>query len=130
MLSNSPSNQNAFFHSEGPATIAALLMKTPPTSLTVATFQTVQELVELFTRDEHTRADIYKHLIFDFRVWSRPAYSVRVGKGWPGCQDGCEGVSMSVGHIQYISNLVKTSSEWRQAYGVHYIIDVIRVFYR
>lgn len=81
MLSNSPNNQNAFFHSEGPATIAALLMKIPPTSLTVTTFQTVQELVELFTREEHTRADIYKHLIFDFRVWSRPPYSVRVGKG-------------------------------------------------
>ena len=83
MLTNNPNNQNGFFHSEGPATIAALLMKTPPTSLTVSAFQTVQELVELFTtREEHSRMDVYKHLIFDFRVWSRPAYSVRVGKPW------------------------------------------------
>ena len=82
MLSNNSTNLNGFFHSEGPATIAALLMKTSPSLLTVSAFQTVQELVELFTRDDHTHSDLYRHLIFDFRVWSRPAYAVRVGKGW------------------------------------------------
>lgn len=133
MLSNNSNNQNNFFHSEGPATIAALLMKTPSTLLTVSAFQTVQELVELFTREEHTRIDIFKHLIFDFRVWSRPAYSVRVGKGqqsfwWGLSANAC--CVLYLGHIQYISNLVKTSEEWRQIYGVNYIIEVIRGFYR
>lgn len=80
MLCGNQNNQNAFFHSECPATIAALLMKTPPSLLTVSAFQTIQELVELFNREQHTRADIYKHLIFDFRVWSRPAYCVRIGE--------------------------------------------------
>lgn len=37
---------------------------------------------------------------------------------------------MYVGHIQYISNIVRHIEEWRQAYGVHYILDTIRVFYR
>ena len=79
MLSNNKTNQNGFLHYEGPATIAALLLKTPPIMLTVSTFHKIQELVELFSDDEHSRADIYKHLIFDFRVWSRPSYSVRIG---------------------------------------------------
>ncbi len=80
MLTNNQSNQSRFFLSEGPATVAALLIKTPPTLLTVSAFQTVQELVEIFNREEDTRSDIYKHLIFDFRVWARPAYSVRIGE--------------------------------------------------
>lgn len=79
MLSDSPNNQNGFFHSEGPATIAALLMKTPPSLLTVSAFQAVQELVELFNDSENRRLDIYKHLVFDFRVWSKAAYSIRIG---------------------------------------------------
>lgn len=80
MLSNNLTNQNGFLHNEGPATIAAILMKTPPTLFTVSAFQTIQELVELFTQEEHSRAEVYKHLIFDFRVWSRPCYSVRIGE--------------------------------------------------
>ena len=80
MLTNNPNNQSQFFHNEGPSTVAALLMKTPPTLLTVPAFQMVQELVEVFNHDEDTRADIHKHLIFDFRVWSRPAYGVRIGE--------------------------------------------------
>ena len=81
MLTNNSNNQSRFFHGEGPATIAALLMKTPPTLLTVSAFHIVQELVELFNRDDDTRADVHKHLVFDFRVWARPAYSVRIGEG-------------------------------------------------
>ena len=80
MLANNQNNQSRFFHNEGPATVAALLMRTPPTLLTVNSFERVQELVELLNREEETRSDIYKHLIFDFRVWARPAYSVRIGE--------------------------------------------------
>ena len=83
MLSNNLNNQNRLFHSEGLATIAALLMKTTPTLITVSAFQTIQELVELFNQEEHTRAEVYKHLIFDFRIWSRPTYSVRIGECLP-----------------------------------------------
>ncbi len=79
MLSNNVNNRNGFLHSEGPATVAALLMKTPPSLLTVSTFQTIQELVEVFEKEEE-RADLYKNLIFEFRIWSKPSYAVRIGK--------------------------------------------------
>ena len=81
MLANNLSNQNSLFQSEGPATIAALLMKAPPSLLTVSVFKSIKSLVELFEKDEGSRGEVFGHLIFDFRVWSRPAGSVRIGKG-------------------------------------------------
>ncbi len=80
MLTNNVCNQSSLFHSEGPATIAAILMKTPPTLLTVSAFMSIKSLVELFKDEEGSRGEVYGHLIFDFRVWSRPASSVRTGE--------------------------------------------------
>ncbi len=80
MLKSSPINQQVFFLSEGPATIGALLQKVPPSRITVQTLSAVQDLVEHFADVCEHRCLMYKHLLFDFRIWSRPDFSVRSGE--------------------------------------------------
>ena len=45
------------------------------------------------------------------------------------CDDGCS--FPPAGHIQYISTIVKDKmAECRREFGVQFMIDVIRIFYR
>lgn len=45
------------------------------------------------------------------------------------CDDGC--FLPPAGHIQYISTIVKDKmAECRREFGVQFMIDVIRIFYR
>ena len=45
------------------------------------------------------------------------------------CDDGCS--LPPAGHIQYISTIVKDKmAECRREFGVQFMIDVIRIFYR
>lgn len=80
MLKGSPVNQQVFFLSEGPATIGALLLRVPVSRITVLTLSTLQDLVEHFADVCEHRCLMYKHLLFDFRIWSRPDFSVRSGE--------------------------------------------------
>ena len=79
MLDNSPTNQQVFFLSEGPATIGALLQKVPPSCLTVQALTAIQQLTEQFSQHSEQRYGVYKHLLFNFKIWSRPSFSVRIG---------------------------------------------------
>ena len=79
MLDNSPTNQQVFFLSEGPATIGALLQKVPPSCLTVQALTAIQQLTEQFSQHPEQRYGVYKHLLFNFKIWSRPSFSVRIG---------------------------------------------------
>ncbi len=100
MLKGNPINQQVFFLSEGPATIGALLQRVPASRITVQTLSTVQDLVEHFASISEHRCLMYKHLLFDFRIWSRPDFSVRSGKSV--CLSVCVRVcqpSLFVGHI-------------------------------
>lgn len=80
MLNNSPTNQQVFFLSEGPATIGALLQKVPPSCLTVQALTAIQQLTEQFSHNQEQRYSVYKHLLFDFKIWSRPSFTVRIGQ--------------------------------------------------
>ena len=80
MLNNSPTNQQVFFLSEGPATIGALLQKVPPCCLTVQALTAIQQLTEQFTHNPEQRYSVYKRLLFDFKIWSRPSFTVRIGQ--------------------------------------------------
>jgi len=51
-----------------------------PTSLTVQSLNAVQQLVELVSHSPEQRNEVYHYLLFDFRIWSRPEYGVRIGK--------------------------------------------------
>ena len=80
MLDNSPTNQQVFFLSEGPATIGALLQKVPPSCLTVQALTAIQQLTEQFSQHSEQRYSVYKHLLFNFKIWSRPSFTVRIGQ--------------------------------------------------
>ncbi len=109
MLDGHVTNQQDFFLSEGPATIGSLLQKVhPPESseatldsslpspslptsfplppsqvapsrLTVQTLSAIQALIEQFSDSPEKRHDLFKHLLFDYRIWSRPEFAVRIG---------------------------------------------------
>ena len=80
MLDNSPTNQQVFFLSEGPATIGALLQKVPPSCLSVQALTAIQQLTEQFSQHPEQRYGVYKHLLFNFKIWSRPSFAVRIGQ--------------------------------------------------
>ena len=80
MLDNSPTNQQVFFLFEGPATIGALLQKVPPSCLTVQSLSAIQQLTEQFSQNAEQRYSVYKHLLFNFKIWSRPSFTVRIGE--------------------------------------------------
>ena len=80
MLDNSSTNQQVFFLSEGPATIGALLQTVPPSCLTVQALTAIQQLTEQFSQHPEQRYGVYKHLLFNFKLWSRPSFTVRIGQ--------------------------------------------------
>ena len=107
--------------------------------------------------------EIYRHLLFDFHIWSRPQFSVQIGM-WTNAwlhsihcyviqehtaNGGLHHVTSfesslvtkfhslilpffhSPGHTQYISTIVKDNmTECRTEFGVQFMLDTIRVFYR
>ena len=80
MLDNSPSNQQLFYLSEGPATIGALLQEAPASCLTVQSLTAIQQLTEEFSHSPEQCYSVYKHLLFDYKIWNRPAFVVRISQ--------------------------------------------------
>ena len=55
---------------------------------------------------------IYENLIFDFRIWNKADYEIRIG------------------HIQYISTIIKDDKKYfRKKYGVQFFLDVIKTYF-
>ena len=50
-----------------------------PTSLTEGALAAVQKLVDLLSHFPEQCTNVYRYLLFDFRIWSRPPFSVRIG---------------------------------------------------
>lgn len=55
---------------------------------------------------------IYENLIFDFRIWNKAEYEIRIG------------------HIQYISTIIKDDKKYfRKKYGIQFFLDVIKTYF-
>lgn len=50
-----------------------------PSSLTEGALAAVQNLVDLLSHSPEQHLSIYRYLLFDFRIWSRPPFAVRIG---------------------------------------------------
>ena len=84
----------------------------PPSLLTVQALSMIQELVELLSNHHEQHWQLMTHLLFNFHIWSRPDFCVRIG------------------HTQYISTVIRGNlAACRSEFGVQYFLDVIRVFY-
>lgn len=113
MLQTKVTNQDCFIRTHSAATIGALLQKVQPKLIDVHVLMAVQLLVETAgTTNTTLLHQLYQFVLFDFRVWSRSDFPVRIG------------------HIQYLATIIKDDRKlFRKKYGVQYILDVIRTYY-
>lgn len=114
MLQTKPVNQDTFVRTHGAATVGALLQKVSPELIDVNVLMAVQLLVEASVAANKTLTNhLHQYILFDFRVWSKSAFPVRIG------------------HIQYLSTIIKDDRKFfRKKYGVQYFLDIIRAYYR
>ncbi|KAK7507554.1 hypothetical protein BaRGS_00001489, partial [Batillaria attramentaria] len=113
MLQTKPINQDTFIRTQGAATVGALLQKVSPQLIDVNVLMAVQLLVEASVATSKTLTNhLHQYILFDFRVWSKSAFPVRIG------------------HIQYLSTIIKDDRKYfRKKYGVQYFLDIIRAYY-
>lgn len=113
MLQTKPVNQDTFIRTQGAATVGALLQKVNPELIDVNVLMAVQLLVEASVATSKVLTNhLHQYVLFDFRVWSKSAFPVRIG------------------HIQYLSTIIKDDKKaFRKKYGVQYFLDVIRGYY-
>ncbi|CAI9726854.1 1 isoform X1 [Octopus vulgaris] len=113
MLQTKTKNQDSFIRTHGAATVGALLQKVNSELIDVHVLMAVQLLVEAAaTTNTMLLRHLYQFILFDFRVWSRSDFPVRIG------------------HIQYLATIIKDDRKhFRKKYGVQYILDVIRTYY-
>ncbi|ESO94157.1 hypothetical protein LOTGIDRAFT_232423 [Lottia gigantea] len=105
-------NQDHFVFNQGAATIGALLQKVDPKLIDVNVLMAVQLLKESFFHNKQLLYHLYQYVLFDFRIWSKSDFPVRIG------------------HIQYLNTIIKDDRKYfRKKYGVQYILDVIKTYY-
>lgn len=114
MQSGTESQQQLLLRS-GLPTVGALLQKVPGHCIDVNVLMAAQLLVERAAVSDHS-ADLLEavcqHLLFDFRIWSRGSFAVRIG------------------HIQYISTIIKEDRKYyRKKYGPQFLLDATQMFY-
>uniref|UniRef100_A0A8C0QRG5 Neurobeachin-like protein 2 n=1 Tax=Chelonoidis abingdonii TaxID=106734 RepID=A0A8C0QRG5_CHEAB len=109
-----PVNQESLVQCHGPAIIGALLQKVSSLMMDMNVLVASQILMEQVAAESHSFLLhlLYQYLLFDFRIWSKSDFAVRLG------------------HIQYLSNTIKDHKQRiRKKYGVQYILDSIRTYY-
>ncbi|KAG9471909.1 hypothetical protein GDO78_022334 [Eleutherodactylus coqui] len=105
-----PANQESLLQCHGPAIIGALLQKVSPLILDMNVLMASQMLMDQVASEGHNFLlhHLYQHLLFDFRIWSKSDFAVRLG------------------HIQYLSSIMKDHKQRvRRKYGVQYILDSV-----
>lgn len=109
-----PVNQESLVQCHGPAIIGALLQKVSSLLMDMNVLMASQILMEQVAAEGQIFLLhlLYQHLLFDFRIWSKSDFAVRLG------------------HIQYLSSTIKDHKQRiRKKYGVQYVLDSIRTYY-
>ncbi|XP_071441260.1 neurobeachin-like protein 1 [Hetaerina americana] len=119
IITRSALNQEYVLKNNSMAIIGYLLIKTKAELIDVNVLMAVQLLVEMAHEGHSTKGSpgnllqaIHRHLLFDFRIWSRSQFQIRIG------------------HLQYVSTVVKEDRRYfRKHYGVQFLFDVVRRHY-
>lgn len=113
IIQNDPLNQEILLRSHGIAIIGALLQNLDPCLVDVHVLMALQLLIESVTHNNtQLLRNIHQYLLFDFRLWSKSDFPVRIG------------------HIQYLSTIIKDDRKYfRKKYGVQYLLDFVRTYY-
>lgn len=106
----------------------------------------VQLLIEQVSVEKNMQLlqQMYQHLLFDFRIWNSGDFPFRIGEllDLGNCPKtkcsslgvilyvGSNGKLYTVGHIQYLSTIIKDSRRlFRKKYGVQFLLDTLRIYY-
>lgn len=113
MIQTSAVNQQTFVQTNAAAVISALLQKVKCKLIDVNVLMAVQLLREATAyTNKVILHHLYQYILFDFRIWSRSDFPVRIG------------------HIQYLSTIIKDDRRhFRKLFDVQYLLDVIRSHY-
>ena len=135
-------NQDTLLRENAIATLAHLLQNVDGHLLDGAVLVAVQWCVTDVTAANNFSLlqQLYKYLLFDFRLWSRSSVDVRKGKVQLSLNlsshvlvlKSFSAVLFLVSeHIQYLHTIIKDDKTlFRKKYGVQFVLDVIRTFYR
>ena len=106
--------QDRFERNNSIALLGFLLERLPKRFIDINLLRMSQELVNEanILIDKTLLNLIYEHLIFDFRIWNKADYEIRIG------------------HVQYISTIVKDDKKYfRKMYGIQFFLDVIKTYF-
>ncbi len=114
LVSGHTVNLEQLMRGGGVSVIGALLQRARPRLIDVNVLMAAQLLVELAhaSKDGKLLFQIYQHVLFDFRIWSRSEFHVQIG------------------HVQYVSTIVRDDRKFfRKKFGVQFLLDVIKKHY-
>ena len=114
LFHNSDIMQDRFQRNNGIPLLSFLLQRLPKRFVDINLLRMCQEYVaEAQSLNDKTLLNlIYEHFIFDFRIWNKADYEIRIG------------------HIQYISTIIKDDKKYfRKKYGIQFFLDVIKTYF-
>jgi hypothetical protein len=106
--------QDRFERNNGIALLSFLIQRLPKRFIDINLLRICQEFVSEANQinDKSLLNAIYEHLIFDFRIWNKAEYEIRIG------------------HIQYISTIIKDDKKYfRKKYGIQFFLDTIKTYF-
>lgn len=109
-------NQEMLLYNDTVSSLGAILQKANSSLLDEHFHSSLKSFVDVLPRsavdDTRLLYDVYEHLVFDFRIWSRCDFQV--------CNV----------HVQYIFAIIKEDRKYfRKKYGVQFILDTIRLVF-
>uniref|UniRef100_A0A671WQ36 Neurobeachin like 2 n=1 Tax=Sparus aurata TaxID=8175 RepID=A0A671WQ36_SPAAU len=106
LIRHHPVNQEGLLHCHGPSIIGAMLSKVPGSMMDMNVLMACQLLLEQVFNEGNSPLlqQLYQHLLFDFRIWTKSHFAVCLGK-------------------------FTSTRRMKRKYGVQYILDTIRTYY-
>ena len=114
LFHNSDIMQDRIQRNNGIPLLSFLLQRLPKKFIDIHLLRICQEYISEANTlpDKSLLNSIYENLIFDFRIWNKADYEIRIG------------------HIQYVSTIIKDDKKYfRKKYGVQFLLDVIKTFF-
>ena len=106
--------QDRFERNNGLSLLGFLLQKLPRKFIDINFLHICQEYVSEAKKiaNKSLLNLIYDNLIFDFRIWNKSEYEIRIG------------------HVQYLSTVIKDDKKYfRKKYGIQFFLDIIKTYF-
>jgi hypothetical protein len=114
LLHNNDIIQDRMQRNDGISLLGFLIQRLPKRFVDINLLRICQEFVVEANRvaDRSLVNSVYDHLIFDFRIWNKADYEIRIG------------------HIQYISTIIKDDKKYfRRKYGIQFFLDILKAYF-